>query len=328
MTKIFYHIYCNGILGLKINVPGFKWVYGSAAPNASAEAYEKCIVKFDVSVKPEKKLGDVKACDKRFQAYTWSAEDKNIYCRRTFLRGFRIGYNIRICGNTVFAEVGEHYYKMVRNRIMNLHGMYYLLSDLANVMLLKNGLLTLYASAIHFEPDNKCVINFAPPNTGKTLTATKLCQQPGYKLVGEDIVISDGQKVFACPWTNSYRGKGASCDDAGSLGRVSRAADNTFCEECEVTDLTVLALGPREISGDKEKILRQICVLNGYLFNYYSSPIIKILAFFNDEYCEAWNDCAERILRNMVEANECHYFKSEMPVDFSGLISFGNSGKG
>jgi len=319
MEKEYYYIYCDEILGVKTNIRDFKWIYGSVAPADCVSQYEKCVVKFDVRLKPEKKLNYVRAYDQRFQNYFWNHEHKTISCRRSLFGKFMIGYDINIVDNVVYAEVGEHYYNFVKNRMMNLHGLYYLLSDLANIILLKNGLLTLYASSAYFRPLKKCVVNFAPPNTGKSYTVTQLCNKYDYSFVGEDIIITDGKKVYSCPWTCSYRRKIKKCDNAGSLKRTYREMlDN--CKECELTDIAVLSLGEKYVSRDKKEMLKRITVLNGYLFNYYSSPIVKILGYFDEAFYMPWNELSGAILYEMADKCNCFLINADRSSDFAIIL--------
>lgn len=312
MENAYYYIYCKGLLGVKTNIKDFKWVYGCVAPSSTRDKYEECIIKFDITVKPEKQLGKGCVCDRRFQAYAWNEENKAICYRRTLFSKFDIGYNLKINGNTVYAEFGEHYYKFVKNRIMNLHGVYYLLADLANMMLLKNGFLTLYASAVYYEPKEKCVAILAPPNTGKSCTASKLCDNEGYKFVGEDIVVSDGQKVYSCPWTSSYR-KVDRCKER-------KTVLSNLKEQAYLTDLAVLSLGKKNTDTDKAQILKRVSLLNGYLFNYYSSPIVKILGYFNNEYYKEWNEDAKAMLKTITDTCNCYEIKSEVNSDFTDAL--------
>lgn len=320
MNNVFYHIYCKNILGVKTNVSDFRWVYGSAAPCGSFDEYERCIVKIDLCVKPEKKLNLAVDGDGRFQAYTWNERTKTLSCRRSLFRFFKIGFNIRIVGNTVHAEIGQHYYKFVRGRIMNLHGIYYLLSDLANMLLLKNGFLSLYASGVFFSATNKGVVCFAPPNTGKTLSVTNLCSEQTCNLIGEDIVVVNRGQVHSCPWTASYRKNKPSIDSAGSFRRVGKVQINNVCDECKVTNLAVLSLEKERIIYDKEELLRRILILNGYLFNYYSSPVIKILGYFDTSFDIAWNERAKNILERLVSMCEGQIICSPNPLRFGSLI--------
>lgn len=316
MENEYYYVYCKGILGVKTNIRDFKWVYGCVAPTSTSDEYEECVIKFEIAVKPEKQLGKGCVCDRRFQAYAWNEEKKTICYRRTLFSKFDIGYNLKISGNTVYSEFGEHYYKFVKNRVMNLHGVYYLLADLANVMLLKNGFLTMYASAVYNEPKEKCSIILAAPNTGKTCTAAALCRNDSYKLVGEDIVIFDGKKAVSCPWTNSYR-KG---NRRVGIFKKHCPAVSEHKEHAVVTDIVILSLGKEMMDTDKLRISNRVAVLNGYLFNYYSSPIVKILGYFNDEYYKEWNKNAKSIIKEITDSCNCYEIKCEKNSDFTDAL--------
>lgn len=323
-----YYVYSKGILGVKTNISNFQWVYGSVAPSVGFEEYENCIVKFDISIVPEKKLSRIYKIDQRFQAYTWDENRKTISCRRILFRGIEIGYDIKFDNNMVVAEIGKHYYRYVKNRMMNLHGIYYLLSDIANVILLDNGFITLYASSVCNEPMKKGIVNFAPPNTGKTYTAMKLCELSDYTLVGEDIVISDGYKVYSCPWTNSYRNSNRNkIDSAGAFGRTNKRRDIKVCEECELTDLTVLAIGESKVVTNKDLILKQVSILNGYLFSYYSSPIVKLMGYFCEEFNKPWSEYSNTLLEKMVSANNCYLLQIKEGAGFSEILHKLVSGK-
>ena len=315
-----YYVYCKGILGVKTNLPGFSWVYGSVAPEATVQEYEACAVKLEVSIVPERMLAKDHVCDKQFQSYGWNNEAQRLTCRRTLLRAIELGYDIRLEGNTAYAQIGENYYRLIKNRTMNLHGMYYLLADLANIMLLKNGYLTLYASAVFCNATKRSVLHFAPPSTGKSVTARILCAAPGYQLVGEDVVITDGQRLFACPWTCSQRKKGREMDSAGALGRVRQRTTAEICHCCELTYIAALSLGKLEICESKEEVLGRVCTLNGYLFQYYSSPVVKLLAYFSKEYAAAWSVRAEQMLTHMVKRSACAAVQCQAPEDFAEII--------
>ena len=320
MSKERYFVYCKDILGVSTDIRNFKWIYGSVAPESTQEDFEKCLVKFYVRVVPEKDLPKIHDFIESFQAYYWNEDSQTLSCRRKLLRAVNMGYDVRIDGNSVFATVGANYYRLIKNRVMNLHGMYYLLADLANIMLLKNGYATLYASAVFYEPGNRCVVNLAPPNTGKTLTATSLCALPGFQLVGEDVVITDGNKIFSCPWTSSYRKKGTEADSAGAFGRVKNGPIFEVRQTCEVTDVAVLSIGDPIIHENKDDILNRVCLLNGYLFQYNSSPVIKILACFSKGFRIRWNELAEQLLGNIVSKASCVYVRRKTPDEFSDII--------
>lgn len=316
MENTYHYIYCPGLLGVRTNRQDFKWVYGSAAPDRAAADYESCAVQLDVRVLPERQLEACRSCDKRFQAYAWDEEKKTIYYRRKLFSRWEIGYNIRICGSRVEAQIGERYYRFVRNRVMNLHGIYYLLADLANLILLQKGYLTLYGSAVSAEKGRKGLVFFAPPNTGKTVTAVKLCENAGCSLIGEDVILTDGEQLYGCPWTNSYRKQGGSADSAGAFGRTGKPQDLSAAVQCDLTDLFVLSLGKEKAGAEKEEVLRQMGILNGYLFQYYSSPIVKVLGYFDSVYAAPWNVRAEAMLAQMADRCSCCMLQEEEPLAF------------
>lgn len=320
MKNTSFYVYCNGILGVKTSITKFKWVYGSNAPSVSETEYDRCKVKFEIDLVPEKKLTEIDRYDNKFQSYYWDNKKQTVFCRRTIFEKIHLGYDISINENVVKAKIGSNYQRIVRKRIMHLHDPYYLLSDLANILLLKNGFMTLYASAIKHSLSDKGVVCFAAPNTGKTLTATSLCKNNEYRLVGEDIVITNGKQLFSCPWTASYRKKGSAPDSSGSLGRVNKSNSFEFCEECKITDLVVLEAVDKDTISDKTETLHRISVLNGYLFNYCSSPIVKLLAYFSKEYHIEWYSRILMMLEQMVSENDCHIVGSSDPLKFSEKV--------
>ena len=320
MSREYFFEYCKGVLGAKTNIAGFKWVYGSVAPSVSRERYEACAVKFDICLKPEIELNKINTFDGKFQSYYWDNQTQTVSCRRKILGKIQIGYNITIKENEVVAEIGSNYYKLIKKRVMNLHDVYYLLSDIANLILLKNGYLTLYASGVHYSPLNKGVVCFAAPSTGKTVTAMKLCREAGYRLIGEDILIVKDRQLFACPWTSSYRGKNSFLDSTGAIRFAGKHEQSGMCDVCQLTDLITLAEGDKRVHSDKMEVLRQILILNGYVFHYYSSPIVKILGYFNPEYCKEWNLHAKEILTQLVDLSECHIIHSGNVMEFSKIV--------
>lgn len=321
MNDVFYYVYSQGLLGVKTNDKSFKWIYGSNSPVTTMEEYESCLVKFDITFKKEKHLEQNKECDKNFQAFKWDSSNRKLYYRRKMPFNLEIGYDLKITDDTVYVNVGECYNKFVKNRVMNLHGIYYLLSDIANVILLQKGFLTLYASSVYSKKSERCVVNFAPPSTGKTVTAMKLCETSECMLLGEDIILTDGKKVYACPWTKSYRGKkGRALDSTGSLFRSEIPIDVELAKECNLTDITVLSFGEKKAEENSELILKLIPILNGYLFHYYSSPIVKVLSYFDEEYDKPWEKMSNTLICDMVSRSKCYLVQAKTSEEFADVV--------
>ena len=314
----YYYIYCDGVLGVETDVADFKWIYGSLAPAATKQDYDCCVIKFKINLVKEKALKEFSVSD-RFQSYCWDSANQTISCRRSILGKIDLGYNISVSEDKVTAEIGKNYYRFVKNRVMNLHGIYWLLSDLANILLLRKGYLTLYASAVHCASLNRGVVCFGPPGMGKTLTATGLCEKGGYTLVGEDIVIANKNRLLSCPWTASYRKKKSNFDSAGSLGRTAAQSSYEICRACEATDFVLLTAGEKA-SFDKAAFLNKISMLNGYLFNYCASPVVKMLGYFDETYCHDWNKHAIAYLEQMLDSCQYHTVCADDPIQYVSLI--------
>ena len=109
-------------------------------------------------------------------------------------------------------------------------------------------------------------------------------------------------------------------DSGGSYGRVSKSDSFKFSNESRITDIIVLEAVDKDIVADKEEVLDMITVLNGYLFNYCSSPIVKILAYFSKQYRVEWYSDASRMLEKMVKENDCHIIGSADPLKFSEIV--------
>ena len=320
MDQEFYYVYCEGILGVRTNIKDFKWIYGSEAPETCATEYKKCLIKFDVISKSDHSIiQNQNSYQKTFQTYFWDIHSKKLHFRRVFPLKFKMAYSIRTDMNYVSVEVGEHYYKFLKNRVMNLHGMYYLLSDLANILLLKNGYLTLYASAVSDASSKHGVVCFAPPNTGKTLLATTLCREKGYSLIGEDIVITDGNKIYSCPWTNTYNNR-RDQENATVLVQRKELLSLAAKKDCPVTDLAVLSLGEEHVETDKTKIFNKVLLLNGYLFQHYSSPIVTILAYFDELFNCKWNQIANEMIGRLVEKFSCYEISAADSGSFFSIV--------
>lgn len=320
MKSLNYYVYSKGVLGVKTNVSDFKWIYGSVAPSVSPSEYDCCAVRLDITVKPEKELPVVNDCDARFQSYFWNNRTKTLSCRRALLGKIHIGYDITVNDNGAVVTMGKNYYKLVKKRVMNLHDAYYLLSDLANLLLLRKGYLTLYSSAVHSLTLGEGIVFFAPPSTGKTVTAMSLCEMDEYTLIGEDISIFMGGQLFACPYTSSYRGKPSLLDNSGALGRVRKTDVGDICECSELKNVFVLANGNGEYTSDKHEVYRRAAILNGYLFNYLSSPIVKLLGYFDPEFSIEWETEAQKILKKLVDESKCHVIYSSDAFAFANIV--------
>lgn len=218
----------------------------------------------------------------------------------------RIAYSISFGENEVYVVLGRSYANLVRYRFMNLHGACYLLSDLANIFLLKNGYVTLYCSAALHKESGRVVAMFAAPNTGKSYTVKRLCETGDYAQIAEDVAIVDKEgKIVGCPWTNSYRKSSSQkrfqLDDGGTFARKTHyvSKNRIKSDDGRLSDLILLSRTQEKTETDKLEVRKRILILNKYLFSGYNSPIVNVLAFFNDEFNKDWESVERSILRSV-----------------------------
>lgn len=104
------------------------------------------------------------------------------------------------CGNECLElKVNPTYNCLGRLTIGNVHSVGWLMRDLSNIALLNKGYCLLHAAALNYK--DRSVILIGLSNTGKTTTIRELVQQEGAFYYGDDLIVTDGDKVFACPLT-------------------------------------------------------------------------------------------------------------------------------
>ena len=338
---IHYFVYIKDILGVETNMDSFSWSYGTVAPEASKEAFDRCRIKLSIercadrAVFPESWDGKQKG----FSCFAEGSEKNTVYYEKNFVFGKKLRYIISVDGNHVSVRVGKSYLRFIPLRIMNLHAMHYVLSDLVSGLLLMNGIASMYCSAVHFPEHNRCALIFSPPGMGKSVTALLLCRQHGAKFLAEDITVTDGETVWAVPWTSSYRA------DAGQTGSGMKRLRNRIgklvpildkrqkisvqallgeeglAENAGATDLVLLEHGASGISKEKGDAQRRLLLLNRYLFNYHKSPCMIALSYFYPEFSPEQMYLMEKgILERLLQNSGFFYVSEENPPAYSDSL--------
>lgn len=285
-----YFVYVKDILAVETNLSKFAWSYGSIAPKTGKDLFDKCKIKVYLNVVRDKDVP--KNCNEQFSFFTTNQNKNSLYYSRSILGGIKLSFNLRIDGNSVYMTCGKNYYNFIRFRLMNIHSAGYILCDIVEALLLKNGLATLYCSAVDFRENDRTACVFGAPNTGKTLTAMLLCNRYGGKLMSEDFAVTDGEYVWGVPWTNTHR----KYKIEGLSGRVEIQE-----YPCRVTDVVVLQKGDEQIDRDKNS--EKIKYLNRYGLGYIKSPSLVALSYFNREFdihkmYETENEILEKLIKN------------------------------
>lgn len=230
--------------------------------------------------------------------------------------------------SAIHVIVGKTYFKRIKHRIMNLHSLTYILTDLTAGLLLLNGYATLHCSAVHIDHNEKSIIIFAPPNTGKTLTSMRLCQQHNADFIAEDFAITDGKDVWAVPWTSTFRlydevseswleklvNRMTAVIPALELVSItkSKAIDAYIGGDrikmlSKATDVVVLERGKQAVDHDKAEGLRKLLTLNRYEFNYHRAPTMVVMNYWNPSYSiDRMYEREKEILSRLID--NCDYW--------------------
>ena len=319
----YYFVYADHLLGVQTNDSSFKWIYGRTAPNTDEKSLEACLIRIYVKVISDDSIQISRSAGSTFQCHTWDEKEKKLtYCRK--MMGIPFAYTLSVQDNAIYAVFGKNYYRFLQFRFMNMHAAYYMLSDLANMLLLKNGFATLYCSAVFHRESGKALALFAPPNTGKSLTAKQLCDTGHYAHISEDVAIIDRNKqIVGCPWTDSYRKPPAirkiMCDTGGAFGRkhgeiVQREGTS---RRYTLSDMIVLDRSKGAEPITRQEIENRILILNRYLFGGYHSPIVNIIGFFDRSYNHDWVEKAKEVLSSAFEECRMQAISCENPEMFS-----------
>ena len=263
----------------------------------------------------------------RFQCFSWSSSQRTLfYSRKLF--GVKMAYSISFNDNSVKVLFGKNYYRIVRHRFMNLHDSYYLLSDLANIFLLKNGYSTMYCGAVQHCESGKVAAIFSPPNMGKSFTVKRLCDTGDYKLIAEDVALLDKKiQIHGCQWTCTYRTVKTNSlflgDSGGALTRVHENIREYEAEQnlCNLSYLILLTRAMIDTDISKSDIEKRLLILNKYRFCGYNSPIVNVLAFFDWEFDQAWEDIDKSIMKTAFLKCDLRALSAEFPNDFSTKIN-------
>lgn len=300
-----HFVYIKDLLAVKTNLDKFSWSYGTGTEKAEQEDFDRCNVRVYVNVVPDREV-PVPSGDK-FSFFT--VDKDTVYYRRRFFGAVDLCYSLRIDGNCIYMTCGRNYRQIVRGRVMNMHSLGYILSDVAEAVLLQNGLCTMYCSGVSLEEKAVCI--FGAPNTGKTLTGILLCNKYGGKLVSEDFAVTDGETLWGAPFTNTRRNYDGV---EGATGRT-QIEDNPV----KISDIVVIQKGRSLISHEKDII--KVKSLNRYGLGYSRAPSLVALGYYNhlfDTY--KLEEKEKEILESLVNNHGFLTVGTESTPDFAGKI--------
>jgi hypothetical protein len=341
--EIYNYVACKDILGLQTNVKKINWSFGQPPDTASEQEVDRCrlVVRLTVdSLKAEaSKFNNLQ------KYHYWRGEPgrDELFYQRNFFAGTKLRLLLRGIGSgqpEVIAN--KNYLRFVIGRFINLHSIGYQLTDLTCALLLLKQLCPLHCSS--FSTGNSTVAVIAPANTGKTLTTMRAVLHSGASFVAEDLAITDGEYLYACPWTSTFR-----YYDELSMSWLLRMRMklikiippveliptygddrkiNSYVEEHRIVTnkkITHTAILARRHGGvevlEKKRALEMLLNLNRYEFMYMKNPMLTAYSYFNPELNIFALEKREReILGELVENTTCLLVQSEDPTKFAELI--------
>lgn len=323
--KIYYYSSVKNLIAIKTNVKNFKFSYGLIMPEIDNSEFDESLIKIDLqvvkgSVKPsveqKKDMG-------KFHYFSGFPNSGEMYYERSFFFKKKLQYKISgINSNTITVVVNKNYMRYVTHRFMNIHSIGYILTDIVNLRLLHNGFAPLHCSGVAIH--KKSYVIFAPPNTGKTLTAMSLCiDNKDYSFIAEDLAITDGENVFAVPWTSTFRyydsidssrfskylnklTEKISILELLSFGKVEKVTKyvSKIEDKTNIESLFILDRGAEKTFDiNKEDAFTRINTLDRYEFNYMRAPAIIAFEYFNPDTDIEYAYNEERvILKKMIDS--------------------------
>lgn len=297
---MFFYEAVPNLVAVAINKNAFRWSYGTVMPEITEEAFNSC--KFKIRINVVSGGAPALPAQSAPKLHYFSADGElGLIYQRPALFNKTIGYTLRgLEGNVVDVTVNSLYLKVVKHRLLNLHSIQYILTDLLNFVLLRDRYLPLHCSAV--SKNGKAFLIFAPPNTGKTYTAIQLIKHDGFSYLSEDLAIYKEGAVHSVPWTSTFRyyediessflnrlrNKAMSVFPAielfgaGSSERISKyISSDRISSQDQLAGVFILERGERSIESlDRASATTKCRLLNRYEFNHMRAPALVAYSYF------------------------------------------------
>tara|TARA_R100001143_G_scaffold63543_1_gene71577 strand:+ start:309 stop:1412 length:1104 start_codon:yes stop_codon:yes gene_type:complete len=224
--------------------------------------------------------------------------------------------------------VNKAFHRLAKVTIGNVHSVGWLVRDLSNLALLANNYALLHTAA--FKHKNKVILIFGLSNTGKTTTVFSQVKDHGAEFYGDDLVVTDGSKLYACPFTganiNPQDGPGLKYKIEQTLRRglpffenfagtlsysISDAlgADN-IAAPAAVTDIIIMRKAEQAKSEviEAEHAAQLMLASNRTEFTFASSPLFSAAEYFETGLnTDAVMKNESVLLQQLAEQAVCHY---------------------
>jgi hypothetical protein len=341
--EIYNYVASKNILGLQTNLKKINWSFGHPPKVASDEELKRCKVMIKLTVDPLRSEAEEFGKLQKYHYWKGDADRDELFYQRNLFAGSKLRLLLRgVKTDQPEIAVNKNYLRFVIGRFINLHSIGYQLTDLTCALLLRKDLCPLHCSS--FSTGSSTVAVIAPANTGKTLTTMGAVLHSGASFVSEDLAITDGEYIHACPWTSTFR-----YYDELSMSWFLRMRMklikiippvelipmygdnrkiNSYIEEGrivtqkKITHTVVLACRPGGVEVlDKQQALQKILNLNRYEFMYMKNPMLTAYSYFNPDFDIQELERREReILTRLVNKTTCLLVQSKDPTKFAELV--------
>lgn len=273
------YVYIPQLIGIETNVKKFQWGFGKCDAPVSKEEFRRCKIRIHMEEKPDKAVFDdvdTSRYNREFRHFRAADDRCSVIFDQTMKGAIHLRYVLTVKGNEIFLTVGKTYLRLIMTKLMYVHAIPYILFDLTAMLLLKNGMTTLYCSAVKMKND-KTVVFMAPPNTGKSLCALKLSKEHGARIIAEDMAVTDGEKIWGSSHTNLYR-------DYHDRSLTENTAESNCDASDSVDYLCFLQKGGHPQVQNLDDYAERMTLINHYSLGYYYSPCVRVFNYFYDDF--------------------------------------------
>ena len=315
------YVHVPGLIGIRTNIPGFRWGFGECSAPAPEDAFESCKIKVFLEEKKDRDVfadTDLASCTGTFRDFKAKPESGSIVFDKK-IGPVCLRFSISVQENCVRVVVGRSYLRLIRLKLMYIHPIAYVLFDVVSLLLLQQGMTTLYGSAACLR-SGKTAFCAAAPNTGKSLTVLQLQQKHGARIIAEDMAVTDGVSIWGAPYTGLYR----NYHDDDLKGNLQQP-EEVYAQSVEAVFLLQKGSPDRELQSDD--FLHQLVLINRYSLGYYYSPCVRVLDFYNRGFnMQTAQAAEEKILGRLVSSARTMIIQRQNSLDFAPAICTAMSG--
>lgn len=343
------------LLQLKTNVnkiPGYTY---SVSPIDTTTRYDKTSFKIHLYV--ERMIREPGCLEKLTSAsrlnYYASTDDKLLYIEGILRPKIKFKFIVKNMLKEPFAAVNRLYYIFNRYMFCKIPPVGEHLSAITFYKLLSKGYYTIHSAG--FAKEGEGFLLFAPPNTGKTSTVLSFCLQGTGQFVAEDVAVTDGHRIYSCPFTSTYMNNASvrkKLIEARLLSTIEVARfrirniiasripfthtlirPRIDCkrildvlklkESAKITKLFILnrshKIGLAEI--DRDEAFKKILFLNRSEFNYLNNRLLRLyFNYYDRDSLSKLRSIEQRVLSKLVETSDCFIINGRGPEDYVKLI--------